>query len=329
MTTTCLSFYKSLPVTKSNQLSLASLNILADDYVTEEEQASTHLTWPYRLSKLRAHLVELNADILCLQEVQLRSFESDLLAFMREHGYEGKVQETNHIVGVATFFRTSKLSLEWSESRSRAMLVGLRLRASQQEQEQQEEQEREREDGSVQFSIQVCNVHLEGHHRETAKRFSQMKSLLKRCQVRLGGATQPADALVFICGDFNSDASGGAVRVLEEGKLGPEVMEAGGQTTPTAFEHGFRLGNAYRRAEEIHPTFFRSFLVSTIDHIFHPAEQTETVGVLSIRKHELHQFRETCLPNPEHPSDHLPVGAVFELTAKAFERARRKTKATT
>jgi len=270
------------------------------------------MTWEHRVTQLHLQLAKVNSDVICLQEVQKTHFEGDFLAYMRTLGYDGVVQDSNHHVGVATFFKTSKFTMEWSESRSRAMLVGLTMQV-----------QVDSTDAVVSVPVMVGTVHLEGHPRHTAKRFTQMKSLLKRCEARMPAMTNPQEALVFICGDFNDGVEAGAVRVLEDGELSPNFTENGVQTTPTHFSHPFRFTNAYPAALR-HPTYPNTLGGGAIDHLFAQATLVDTVGVLSIRQREMEEMVHTKVPNMTYPSDHLPVGAVFQLNHKTLDLLRRK-----
>ena len=243
-------------------------------------------------------------------------FDRDFLAHLRSLGYEGVRQETDYIVGMAIFYKTTKFKLEWTESRSRAMMVGLTMEVSVEVGEGAEAT-------MSPLSVMVCTVHLEGKADETAKRFTQVKSLLKRCEARLPKGVKPQEAMVFICGDFNSSEDGGAVRLLEDGELGPEFREYDIQVTPTHFRHPFRFVNAYP-IDQRYLTFITSFSISTIDHIFSPLGLVDTVGVLSFTPGELEEMKQTMLPNVTHSSDHLPVGAVFQLNSRLMELLRGK-----
>ena len=274
----------------------------------------SHLTWEHRRPLLHQHFTSINSDVICLQEVQRTQYETDFLAFFRTLGYEGMLQDTTNDVAVATFYKTSKFTLNWNECRSRVMLTSLCMKVTEGEQEEQT---------SFSVSVIVCNVHLHSNPNEKATRFTQIKSMLKRCEARLARSTM-AEAPIVVCGDFNSSIEEGASRTLMDGELTPEFREEGVQTTKEHFKHPFRFFDVHAKAEKRHPTFVVTDATYTIDQMFATVDLFDTVGLLSIKQKEMAEIMETKLPNHFHASDHLPVGCVLELTQKALEIHRRK-----
>jgi hypothetical protein len=106
-------------------------------------------------------------------------------------GFQEVLQEKVHTLTCVTFFKTARLKLIWSQSRSRALLAGFAL-----------------PDGR---ELGIANVHLQAgpNHQDESQRMSQLQSVLSRlnrcrpwCQV--------------VCGDFNSE--------LCEGSALPQVV---------------------------------------------------------------------------------------------------------
>lgn len=56
------------------------------------EVQSQHRDWEYRKPLLRKVLIDLNADIICLQEADMITFENDFGSFMRKYDYESVIQ---------------------------------------------------------------------------------------------------------------------------------------------------------------------------------------------------------------------------------------------
>ena len=79
------------------QLSLVSWNLLAPAYAspTKYSYASrSDLSWPRRQARIVERLAEIDADVVCLQEVQTALWE-ELLGCMQSLGYDGVLQETS------------------------------------------------------------------------------------------------------------------------------------------------------------------------------------------------------------------------------------------
>ena len=71
---------------------VVSYNILAEIYATKQMYPycdAWMLSWPYRRSLLIQEISKIQADILCLQEVQSDNYEYHLAPAMLELGYEG------------------------------------------------------------------------------------------------------------------------------------------------------------------------------------------------------------------------------------------------
>ena len=63
--------------------------------------------WDFRRDLIRARIEQVNADVVCLQEISPKSFEQDF-AFMREDlGYDGVELFKKGRFRPATFWRTS------------------------------------------------------------------------------------------------------------------------------------------------------------------------------------------------------------------------------
>jgi len=96
-------------------LSVVTYNLLADCYATPGYFRNTDrsvLDWDERKKALISVLDALDADILCLQEVD--HYHSFLLPTLRARGYDGRYKRRNgpnKRDGCATFWRTSKLAL--------------------------------------------------------------------------------------------------------------------------------------------------------------------------------------------------------------------------
>jgi len=364
------SFVEGLPDSQENQFSVASFNVLNQNYIRAGQFKTNpqFLEWEHRFQKQQDIFRKLNADVICLQEVRTQDFKSNYLEFFSSIGYEGMLQKGNHEIGTATFFKTHKFDLVYSESRSRALILGLNMKIPLESDNNnnsdadtieesnmieslslEKEEEEEEESAATQkfwcVPVQICNVHFQSGWKNGATRMSQLKSLLKHAQAKLGislrqqqqeeeaqqeSQTILENHLTFICGDFNENQRGGAIKALQLGELEAGFVDEGGvETTKEAFTHPFKFTNVYTLVDNPHPTHKGYEITDTLDHIFAPCQLVTVVGVFSIRKGELEEMRETLLPNENYPSDHLPVAAMFCLRTKCFEKARKKAEVIT
>lgn len=172
---------------------LVTWNILAPSfchpqkyYWTPEEQ----LMWPGRKDNIISEIERMNADIICLQEVEAVLFDEFMEPFRGE--YEGILQNVtnDHPVTNAVLIRKKKFRVLRQESRSRALILVLdRLQA----QTQAQANTKSKSDRSQQHStttsstrassnrpLYLAAVHLQAGMEDDETRVCQLKSLLKR-----------------------------------------------------------------------------------------------------------------------------------------------------
>jgi endonuclease/exonuclease/phosphatase family metal-dependent hydrolase len=137
-------------------------------------------------------------DVLCFQEVDLENSLADLSQILVAHGFTAVVQDRKTVSVVnATFFKSSRFRLRWTQHRSRAMLLGLCMQDGQE--------------------FCIANVHLEAgcSAADEHQRRAQLASVLKRVR----GQT-------VICGDFNSSLVCGSA-------LSAQLVEGNFRRAPT------------------------------------------------------------------------------------------------
>lgn len=176
----------------SRQASLVTWNLLAPKYASgtkypwASEQA---LSWNTRREAILRQLASMDADILCLQEVE-NALWDDLYLELQALGYDGELQkDRGHPVSTAVLFKRNRLVCMRTESRSRAMIAVAKAAPGV---------------GGGIAPVYVASVHLEAGPQKEDQRTSQMASLLKRLRLQadMDGADVPP---VVIAGDFNCD----------------------------------------------------------------------------------------------------------------------------
>ncbi|EWC43485.1 hypothetical protein DRE_07517 [Drechslerella stenobrocha 248] len=108
-----------------NKFSVVSYNILCEKYATPQAYGyvpSWALSWDYRKNLISQDILTSNADIVCLQEVDLNNFEDYLSPTMAYQDYKGVLfqktrarnfgaQETRQVDGCAIFWKTTKFNI--------------------------------------------------------------------------------------------------------------------------------------------------------------------------------------------------------------------------
>jgi len=197
-----------------------------------------------------------------------------------------------------------------------------------------EEEFDEAGDGKVRpVFIQVANVHLQGEPKRVQDRFSQTRSTVKSLRSThdgLGWRSSGCECVV-IAGDFNSDRESSPYVFLSTGEFAAEERDhwwPSEVVTTTDQSHDFSLDSAYRvAAQEPRFTYVpegipaqRALLGKRsvgpcIDFLFFSTPTLRPTRLLPPVESEA-QFEEILykgLPNSKHGSDHLAIGALFQV----------------
>jgi mRNA deadenylase 3'-5' endonuclease subunit Ccr4 len=260
---------------------VASYNILATVYIKPEWYPGVpeHLLRPeIRIPAVVSHVESLNADILCLQEVEPSAFAC-LADRLERLGYVGYYEQKGRKRpdGCATFLRTGSFTvrrvqrLEYSDRESGeeshsghvALLLALE------------------HDGRV---LGVANTHIRwaapNTPREEQVGYRQVVELIAACQ-----QFDPPCRDWVICGDFNYSPDAEAICAMCD--AGYAFAHAGKPHLRSAVANG--------RAK-------------LIDYVFH------TAGLRSRPLDPPPVSDDTKLPSPDQPSDHLALVAEFDWT---------------
>jgi len=111
--------------TKNGSFTVMSYNVLCDKYATRQLYGycpQWALSWDYRKNAVLKEILQFNADILSLQEVETEQFWSFFLPELKKNGYEGifnpksraktmSEEDRRYVDGCAMFWQSSKFSL--------------------------------------------------------------------------------------------------------------------------------------------------------------------------------------------------------------------------
>jgi mRNA deadenylase 3'-5' endonuclease subunit Ccr4 len=256
----------------------STYNILASAYIQPGRYPNTPpvlLEDARRISALAEHIVGLDADIVCLQEVEEKTFVA-IENFLLPVGYTGRYLKKGMARpdGCATFFRQSGFVFtkavdvfyadgtdEHNNSGHIAQITFLNNNS---------------------LVLVVANTHLKwdppGTPRDDQYAYRQITELLKSLAVQ-----SPEGAACIICGDFNVTVGSDVAATLAAAGLSFTHQEAIDKGTC----------NPNGRAK-------------MIDYIYYN-------DTLQARPEPLPVVRnETPMPGPEQPSDHVAVTARFD-----------------
>ncbi|XP_062911871.1 protein angel homolog 2 isoform X2 [Mobula hypostoma] len=201
--------------------SVLSYNILAQDLLEDNSHLYRHcsqplLQWGFRFSNILKELKQLDADIMCLQEVQNNHYGMQLKPILESLGYhcEYKMRTGNKRDGCAICFKRSKFSLISASPVEfyRPMIqildrdnVGLVVLL---------------QPAVSQSAARVCvaNTHLLYNPRRGDIKLAQLAILLAEIN-KLASDGKGGHWPIVLCGDFNSVPDSPLYNFIRHGKL--------------------------------------------------------------------------------------------------------------
>lgn len=210
------------------RFTIMTYNILAQSLIRRElfPGSEEAIRWSHRSRTLLRELAHYNADVVCLQEVDVKQLDKWWVPRMRDRGYEGRFYRgpRTKVHGVAIFWKVSMfeceeavecnlddsinvdVDLELKEPRTRtrnaAIIVALRFKGAD-------------HDGLGRKGLVVGTTHLFWHQFGTFERVRQLyvimnkyNTLLQRLNSRGSSADNFDQWLPLFTGDFNSQPGG-------------------------------------------------------------------------------------------------------------------------
>ncbi|NWS59128.1 ANGE2 protein, partial [Chunga burmeisteri] len=221
-----------------------SYNILSQNLLEDNSHLYKHcrqrlLIWTYRFPNILQEIKQLDADVLCLQEVQEDHYRTEIKSSLESLGYhcEYKMRTGRKPDGCAICFKASKFSLISSTPveffRHDIPLldrdnVGLVLLLQ------------PRFHCKTNAAICVANTHLLYNPRRGDIKLTQLAMLL----AEIASVASQKDGTfcpIIICGDFNSVPGSPLYRFIKEGKLNYEGLAIGKVSGQEQFPRGQRI----------------------------------------------------------------------------------------
>ncbi|XP_064302292.1 protein angel homolog 2 isoform X2 [Phalacrocorax carbo] len=221
-----------------------SYNILSQNLLEDNSHLYKHcrqrlLIWTYRFPNILQEIKQLDADVLCLQEVQEDHYRTEIKSSLESLGYhcEYKMRTGRKPDGCAICFKTSKFSLISSNPveffRHDIPLldrdnVGLVLLLQ------------PRFHCKTNAAICIANTHLLYNPRRGDIKLTQLAMLL----AEIASVAPQKDGTfcpIIICGDFNSVPGSPLYRFIKEGKLNYEGLAIGKVSGQEQFARGQRI----------------------------------------------------------------------------------------
>ncbi|KAK7492018.1 hypothetical protein BaRGS_00016682 [Batillaria attramentaria] len=304
-------------VDPADTFSVVSYNILAECHRTKTDYSYTALEFlglEYRHAQLMRELQYLDADIVCLQEVDPIYFENILLPAMQKLGYEGLVKKRTkyHMdEGEATFYKMDIFELETSEGVSLTEVIHKEIDAFILDPvvNTAAKEYTDRPDvvlitrlccKATKKSVTVGNVHIV--HSDVD--ISDVQCLQAVCAIKeLLRVAGGEEAAYVLCGDFNGNPHSPVKRLVDEQELSVGHLQRLDM---------LKIGRGHGPGEEPAVTCFtdRTWI---LDYVFFSSQTLQAMGVLQVVDKDVIQ-QTGGLPSKSFPSDHLPLKANLALT---------------
>jgi CCR4-NOT transcription complex subunit 6 len=315
---------------------IMSYNILSEIYATRQMYPhldSWALAWPYRRMLLIKEIMEMHADVICLQEVQADHYERDLLPALQSMNYDGfYVQKSREsmgaygkIDGCAIFWNCSKFMLVDSFQMDFNEIV----RAEANRMHYNDAKTRKFinalcKDNIAQFVLldfissgpgvgPICigNTHLYSNYMRPEVRLWQAYFFMNE----LSQIVSQRDSAVVLCGDFNSEPDSAVYEFLKRGRLlstRPEIMNAEVNVLPKLddIRHNFDLQSMMAQATGQEPLFtnYTANYKGVLDYIWFTQNNINVTHILVPPAEEDVMMRAGVgLPSTRDPSDHIAL----------------------
>ncbi|KAF7459361.1 putative carbon catabolite repressor protein 4 [Cryptosporidium felis] len=196
---------------------------------------------------------------------------------------------------------------------------------------------------STPLQVIIANTHIVANPEANDVKIWQAQTLVSVLEEYLHDCyrRQPVLPGLIICGDFNSTPDSALYRLLATGTCEKThkdlAMDRYGLLSDLQLGHSMRLRSAYSMAkaiveghnpnmlasstESLEPVFtnYTPNYLGCLDYVFYSDERLRLGGVLElldeealIREAAALQLPDWSLPNPQRPSDHLPLLTEFE-----------------
>ncbi|KAG8176860.1 hypothetical protein JTE90_027164 [Oedothorax gibbosus] len=301
-----------------------SYNILANMYVERKkfpyssEKARDNY---YRKQVLIRELIGYNSDIICLQEVQDRLFEFDLVPVLKKLGYVGSYNRKGgrRFEGLAMFVHSSKFKIlkEYGvmlnqvikkqdiytdllnkvarnyEDMSKLLLQHTVLQVSLLQNIHHPE-----------LQVLVANTHLYSNKDNPEVRLIQAAVCTHYIEHIIKSENLESVPMLF-CGDFNSLPDSETVNFMMDGKYEccPSWHKDSHASADTILRHNLTLDSACGAPEY---TNFTEDFQGCLDYIFYSRDLLKVSQVVPMPSHE-HVVASVALPSELFPSDHIAL----------------------
>jgi CCR4-NOT transcription complex subunit 6 len=300
----------------SDEFRICSYNILAQKFMNPTwypHLDPKYASWDYRQTKIFDIIVEINADIYCLQEVDIIDFDnvSKLLSDRYTYWFSPKV--ANRTDGCAILYRknlfqeVSRTQLQLTHKTNPCVAQFLALKHIY----------------SKNKCTVICNTHLIGKPDAVEDRVIMIQHIVETC-LRRGNSKDIVPSSIVLCGDFNCSPKSAAYKFMKDGIVEPGFNEEGyTMTGHQSYRHNVVLRSAQsdlnnmlndncNTDSENEPawTFNTGTICKTMDYMWY---NNLILTKPTCPRWEYWSVVQGPLPDAMFGSDHVPIIGQFKL----------------
>lgn len=328
-----------------NRFTILSYNTLCDFYATPSMYGYTPswaLDWEYRSKIVLKELLTFSADIICLQEVDRKSFDNIWVPKLNTNGYKSifgqKTRaktmndiEAKRVDGCATFYKGNKF--KFIESKTLEYSTYAMQKTDLKKTNDVFNRVMNKDNVAVVTVLEhletkqlvlLANTHIHWDPAYKDVKVVQCALLLEFLEtvaqkyVKNSAYSHLTDIKhlpVVVCGDFNSTLDSGVYHLFSTGKIANHEDMDGrsyGKYTEEGISHAFSFQSSYANIGELPFTNFTPNFVEVIDYIWHTTSGLQVTGLLDKLDPEYTKSH-IGIPDQHYPSDHIPIMAEFEI----------------
>lgn len=339
----------------ADTFTLMTYNTLCQHYATTKLYKYTPswaLDWNFRRNALKEEIIRLNTDVVCLQEVETRTFHEFWVPVMEGLGYKGyffsktrsktmSEQESKKVDGCASFFRTSKFQLVQKQH----LEYNTVCMGSDRYKKTKDLFNRFMNKDHIALitylqhvetgeKIVIVNTHLHWDPAFNDVKALQVGILLEELQVIMkklihaNSIDEVKNTSLVICGDFNSTKKSAVYQLFSTGSVSKHEDLDGrdyGRFTDEGFHHNFKLKSAYDHIASDFPcSNFTPTFTSEIDYVWYSTGSLQVKGLLG-KADEEYFSHQIGIPSAHFPSDHIPLVTKFQIRKKGPNAGNKKS----
>lgn len=327
---------------EKDTFTLMSYNILCEHYATPKLYKYTPswaLGWDYRREALEKQVLHHNTDIICMQEVETRSFHEYWTPLLAKFGYKGvfycktraktmSESDAKKVDGCATFYKTAKFTLITKQN----FEYNTYCMGSDKYKKTKDLFNRFMNKDNIAVityfqhietgeKIAVTNTHLHWDPAfndvkavQVGVLLEELQGIMKKFQ-HTNSTEDIKNSLMIISGDFNSVKDSAVYQLFSNGQvLKHEDLEGRdyGRFTDEGFHHIFKLKSAYEDLTDMPFTNFSPTFTEVIDYIWYSTATLKVKGLLG-KVDSDYASQHIGFPNAHFPSDHVQIVTKFQI----------------